>query len=342
MADLKNKYSIQLLKESESQTWDAFVDGSKDGTVFHKFKWLQATARYSKTKMLPLACEKSSTGIIAVFPVFLTKKLFLNVLFSPPPGCAIPYLGPVFQLQSDKQPRIESDQYQAIKAFNTYFHSRLRADYVYILTSLQDVRPFKWLKYQAEPVYTYRLLTDESIESLHKKLESNTRNMIKKIEKNGLPEIKHAEIAHADILIDEISERYQKLKRTFKPSRKYIRELLTTYGGKELLLYHCYFNGAYQNAFLTINYNNNMKFWLGGVNNEKIENGINEYAHWHNIKHAATNGMDYYEHIGANTRHLCAHKSRYGFRPEVYYKIEKWSRAGRLFFSLHKLFNRNR
>jgi hypothetical protein len=48
------------------------------------------------------------------------------------------------------------------------------------------------------------------------------------------------------------------------------------------------------------------------------------------IKNARERSMEYYEHIGANTKHLCDHKSRYGFEPDVYYKLEKWSVKGKM------------
>lgn len=329
------KYTVRLLAETEIQDWDIFIDEAYNGTIFHKFGWLQAAAKQSNTKLIPLVCEKSGSDIVAVFPLFLLKKFFLNILFSPPPGCAIPYLGPVFRFQSDKQARIEADQYHTIEAYDNYIHSYLRTDYLNVQTNMYDVRPYKWLNYKTEPLYTYRLCLDRSLDELFVNFEKNIRNKVKKIKKSGKVETKTADNKHVDILIDDINQRYKKLRRSFKPSTEYIRELLSHYGEKELQLRSCNYNDKYQTSFLTINYKKDIKFWLGGVSKEQIENGINEYIHWHLIQEAANKGHNYYERIGANTKHLCSHKSRYGFRPEVYYKVEKWSRIGNIFFGVY-------
>lgn len=330
------KYKVRVLETAEFDLWDEFIDRTPEGTIFHKFGWMKAAEKQSKTQFYPLICEKSGEGIISVFPVFLIKKLILNILFSPPPGCAIPELGPIFDIQSTKQRRIESDLNNSIEAYNEYIKMKFNPDYYYILTGMEDVRPFKWLNYSIEPAYTYRLPLNDNADVIYNNLDNRIRNKINKITTNGSMQIKKVKAINAKKLVEEIGSRYKELNRTFKLSDVYIRNLLDIYGNREMYLYECILNGSYQTSFITIEYKNNMKFWLGSVQSKTTKNGVSEAIHWYNICEALNRSYNYYERIGANTKHLCENKSKYGFRPQVYYKVEKWSRKGFIFYYIYE------
>ena len=330
------KYTVRILSASEAPIWDSFIDDSEKGTLFHKFEWLKAAEKQSKTHLYPLVCEKLGVGLICVFPVFLLKKIFLNICCSPPPGCFIPELGPVFYINTEKQYDIESDYYNSINAIDSYLKNELNYDYCYYLSNIDDLRPFKWLGYSADPNYTYRLNLDKNTEWLFANFTKNIRNRIRKVQKEGCIEIKPSPPSSVKNLIDEIKQRYSELNLPFKLSYEYLRTLIDAFGDNELKIYECFLNTTHQTTFVTITYKNNMKMWLGAVHNNRSVSGINEYIHWNNILDASNKALDYYERIGANTKHLCEHKSQYGFKPEIYLKLEKWSRKGKLF---HKIYS---
>ena len=133
---MNHKYKICTLQPSESRIWDEFIDRSENGTIFHKYGWIQAAENHSKTSFYPLVREKSGEGIISAFPVFIAKKILFKILFSPPSGCVIPELGPVFHFRSSKQHRIESDLNHTIEAYDSYIKKNYDPDYYYILTNL--------------------------------------------------------------------------------------------------------------------------------------------------------------------------------------------------------------
>ena len=334
------KYKIRLLEPSESSIWDEFIDRSENGTIFHKYGWMQAAENHSKTRFYPLVCEKSGEGIISVFPIFTAKKIFFKILFSPPPGCAIPELGPVFYFRSSKQHRIEADLNYTIEAYDSYIKKNYNPDYYYILNNLQDVRPYKWLRYSVEPGYTYRLYLDKNYVDLFNIFDKRIRNRINKIQNNGSVEIINVGSDKVHKIINEIKTRYSELSRSFNVSAEYVGTLLDIYGNQEMKLYECISDGSYQTSFITLEYKNNMKFWLGGVQNNTMKNGVNETIHWHNIVDASKRSLTYYERIGANTKHLCENKSKYGFRPDVYYKVEKWTQKGFVFHYLYDTYIR--
>ena len=332
----KTKYKVRILEASEAELWDDFVDRSQNGTLFHKYGWMKAAEKQSNTHFYPLVCEKDGEGIISAFPVFIMKKMFLKLLFSPPPGCAIPYLGPVFSFSSNKEHRIETDLFNTVEAYELFIKSNYKPDYEYLLTSFYDVRIFKWLGYKVEPSYTYRLLLNECCDTIYSNFDKNIRNKIKKIQSSHEVEIKSAGLDSTERLLNDIKQRYMELDRYFKPGKDYLGDLIEIYGDDNLNLYECIVDGQYQTSFITIEYKNNVKFWLGGVHSNRITNGIIETIHWNNIVNASKRTFDYYERVGANTRHLCENKSRYGLKPVIYFTVEKWSNIGKIFYNIYQ------
>ena len=106
-------------------------------------------------------------------------------------------------------------------------------------------------------------------------------------------------------------------------------------------IYRQYLNDELLTRNIVIEFKNNIKFWLGGTKNKNVPTGINEVFHWNIIEDAHEKAFVYYEHIGANTKHLCDHKSRYCFKPDVYYKLEIWSVKGKMVYTTYECLFRN-
>jgi hypothetical protein len=97
---------VKIADEKDLEVWDKIVDSSEMGTIFHKLDWLRAAEKHTKTKLYPLIGYEGRE-VVSLFPVFYKKKAFIKMSFSPPPKCAIPFMGPVFKYLSGRQTSIE-------------------------------------------------------------------------------------------------------------------------------------------------------------------------------------------------------------------------------------------
>ncbi len=337
-----SKFSVRILEPSEQSIWDNFIDQADGGTIFHKYAWLKAAEKQSNTKCFPLVCEKDGEGIVSVFPVFLKNKGFLRVLLSPPNGCAIPEMGPVFGLNTNKQNKIESDQYNALLGYKTYIKQTFNPHFEYYLTNLYDVRPYTWLGYSTKPLYTYKLNLLEDTDKIYTSFDPSIRNRIKKTEKRGNISIRKGKPEQLDVLLSSVQNRYSVKGREFKVGDMYLKNLYQSFNNRSMSLNSLYFGTSAVSHYITLRDKDHVRFWLGGVKDTKVPDGINEYIHWHNIQDAKKQGCQYYERIGANTKSLCENKSKYGLSPHVLFKIQYASFLGKVFFSFFNLLRKNK
>lgn len=329
-----------ISKNSDPELWDKFVDQSENGTIFHKYQWLKAAEKESRTALHLLTCDKPGEGTIALFPVFILKKFFLRILLSPPNGCAIQELGPVF-LPGDKKPqKTETDQTQSIKSFLDYIHRNLQPDFWHINTNHYDVRSFTWHGFSAKPLYTYVLSLKDENTNFEKNLDKRIRNRIKKVKNDESLELRNGNPNDIHQLISELKQKYKKQNRVFKPSFTYFNELLEITNDEGLHCSAVYHNNKFLTGFLLLKHKKTLRSWLGGVNSENCPAGVIEYLQWHNISQAKADGIDIYERMGANTPHISASKAKYGLSPRVYYALEKKNFKGELFFALYNFFMR--
>jgi hypothetical protein len=84
---------VELL--DDKKLWDQFVEKSPQGTLFHMWDFLEIVEKHSRFQLLPYAIF-SGNELRCIFPFFITRRMGLTVMYSPPPDSQIPYLGPAF------------------------------------------------------------------------------------------------------------------------------------------------------------------------------------------------------------------------------------------------------
>jgi hypothetical protein len=89
--------------------WDKHIEDSVYGTLFHKWDFLKIIEKHSESKLYPYGVFRGEE-LVCLFPLFVKQFMGLRMIFSPPPGLAVPYLGFVMVSAYDrlKQRRKES------------------------------------------------------------------------------------------------------------------------------------------------------------------------------------------------------------------------------------------
>ena len=152
-------FDIKVAEECNKDKWNEVVALSPHGTIFHTWKWLKIVEKQTDSILYPLIAYQG-TNIIGIYPIFLKKKGFINLAFSPPPKAYLIYLGPVIpNYENLKQDKKESIFIKLQDEVDRYLFSELNCKYVRIRSSpgLFDSRPFTWSGYNVEPLYTYRI-----------------------------------------------------------------------------------------------------------------------------------------------------------------------------------------
>jgi hypothetical protein len=178
-----NKMEFVPISEKDIASYDALVDESADGTLFHKSWWFDIFKDTSgiNADRVEIFGAYNNGEIVAGFPVPYRRKFGSNWIINPR---LTPYLGAIYKLQGSKKCTENSyrkDVYtnfiQTIKSFGTCVY------YPFNVNTM-DLQPFLWSDYAPAIHYTYILKLD-SLDDIWSNIARKRRNDIKSSQKSG-------------------------------------------------------------------------------------------------------------------------------------------------------------
>ncbi|MBA7636692.1 hypothetical protein ES703_44313 [subsurface metagenome] len=322
---------INIVSEQDLNLWNAIVDASQHGTIFHRWEWLKIVEKHSKSKLHPLIGFEGNEPV-GILPLFYSRRWLLRMVFSPPLGAAIPTLGPILLNYDEIKPHKMEHIYREFqKQVDHFINSELHPDYVSITTSpgLLDVRPFIWSGYRVTPYYTYKidLTTGEAAvwDSFKKKLRSD----IKRAEPKGII-VREGTIEDIQYLFHSLKERYYMQNIGSLISIEYLYDLFKEFGSRNLWISVALYNNQTVGAIFLITYKETTAIWLGVAKSGLAGLPTNDLIQWEAIRWSIKNGCKAFELIGANTWKLCEFKSKYSPHLEVYFNAQKSNLLGKL------------
>lgn len=334
-----SRYSIRVIDDSERQAWNDFIEKSEQGTVFHKYEWLKILEKHSNYSLVPIVVFKGDVQICAI-PLFKKTILSVKILLSPPNGCGIPYLGPVFIPDSQKQYKKEKTYFYAIDEAFDFIFNELGFDYIRVVCSpyCDDLRPFLWKGCIVKLNYTYKIDLSQGKESIYRGFDKRIREGIRSAEKYNNIIVREDDIEDIYRILTLVKERYALQGRKYKVEENYIRDIINSSLKEHVRIITAEINGETIAGSITLCYKEKVQDWIGATTPKEKVTGLNELLHWRIIQQAVDANFRYFESIGANTRHLCDHKSKYNPELISYHVVEKTSLKGKLAFNVFNLF----
>lgn len=323
--------TLKAITNELQKDWNNWVDASENGTLYHYHEWLMAMENHSATKLIPLVIYRGK-NIAGIFPVFLKKTTFLNFIFSPPPGCAVPYLGPAFLPQDLKTKDRESFRLEVIKAFEAFCKEQ-KADFIRISSTLafKDTRPFLWAGFSAKPQYEYRINLQQEEKDVLASFQSETRTKIRRAQKYEDLQIVEASQKGYGKVFRLTSDRYREQGVNWLVSESYVNQLLQSAIAGRFQTWVAQYQGKTVTGLLSFRYRNGYHEWIGGINPAERIAGVNELLHWTMIQAARNQSCTVYDLGGANTPHLSRPKSKYSPEAYQYFEFKKRNFKSRMF-----------
>lgn len=325
MAEIK----ITIENEDFKNHWDKFVLDNHLGTFFHLYDWLKLTEWKTGFRFKPLVI-RSGGSVCGIVPVFVKKLYGVIVCMSPPPRISTQWMGPLLTKTSNKQYTIEKLHQKLIETIHNFLIDKLNPDFVRFacVAGLDDIRPFKWLGYECRTGYTYFLdITNK--ERVFKGFDGRIRTGIRKTLNSGL-NYKHVDNSHISLVIDAVSGRYKQQGLSFPLDHEFIKRLISSEAGKFIETNCVFDNKVFVTGNIMIKFKKQVHHWIGGVQPYENHTGVNEFLHWSGIERYSDEAMSHYEFMGANTKHLCDHKSKYNPDLRVFHICEWNNTRGKL------------
>jgi len=332
--------SVTIKKINDKIFWDDFIFNSENGTVFHQYDWLAAAANHSGMKLTLLVVSKGDKPV-CVLPLFKGKKAGIRVLLSPPNSCGIPFLGPAFNLPSSNRYNAERTFLEIIEEIVKFAKQEIGYDFFRIINTpnINDIRPYKWLGFSVNTSYTYRFELKDDSQKIHDEFHRTTRNVLQKAQKDSSLEITN-ENKNSEEILKMLRERYRMQGKKFKISSDYFRQLMDSSINENIEVIAVLSDKQFAAGDIALVFKKDAFAWLGTVNRDIKTNGIGELVLWEKIKDLSSRGINTYDIVGANTPHICKHKSKYGADLITYYDVFDTSFKGKVALKLLKLWGK--
>jgi len=323
-----SEYKAYILKDT--QIWDEYVENSASGTLFHKLEWLNVAAEHSKMRFIPIAVRKGN-HIVCLFPFFYRKKYGLRILLSPPNSCGIPHLGPVLNISASNKYKYEHTYIDIIDEITRFVDKDIGYDYLRIIHTpeMNDMRPYIWGKYIVQPYYTYKFDLRKQTEEIYNCFHSTTKNAIRNALKDSEILISKDHKYTNDIL-SLVEKRYLDQNRKFKINNGYFKKLKDSSIAKNIESIAVIHKERTIAGDITLTDKNIAYAWIGSVNRNENVPGVGELLLWKNIMEYTNRRFTSYDIVGANFRHICKHKAKYGANLINYFVVYKTSLKGKI------------
>lgn len=321
---------VRIAENKELNNWNSLIKASPHGTIFHTLDWLRIVEKHTNSLFYPLIGVKGEE-VVGIFPIFIKKKNFLRLVFSPPPKTAIPYMGPVLLGYDElKQEKKESLILDFITGVYRLIQDNFKPHYTYfkLPPGLNDCRPFKELGYQANPIYSYLLgITDGSSE-LEANFSIQARKNIKKAEKDGL----HAELGSIEelkILYDMLYNRYEEQEKKISISKNYLMDLYDKFYPENMKIFIIQDQGnEIVSGGVKLCYKDKIIDWIGQP--KTTVRTSNDFLHWSVMKWGIEHKLQYYEILGAGTLSISKFKSKFNPCLEIYFETKNATILGKV------------
>jgi hypothetical protein len=313
---------VRMARNEELKNWDALIEASPYGTIFHLFDWLKIVEKHTDSKLYPLIGVKGEE-VIGVFPIFYKKKGLLRMVFSPPPKTAIPYMGPVLlgydELKQEKKESLLMDFYTGIDKF---IHANFKPDYIYfeLQPGLIDCRPFKWLGFQANTLYSYLLDISVGLPDIKSNFSIQARRNLKKAKKDEL-RFELGSKEELKILYNRLYNRYAKQGREIPISEDYLLDVFNRFFPKNFEVFVVRYQDDIVSGGVKLCHKDRIIDWIGQP--KTTMRTVNDFLHWSVMKWGIENRYHYYEIFGANTQSICQFKSKFNPALNIYFEIKK-------------------
>ena len=317
---------VSVLGADGCRRWDDLVRRSPRATVFHRSAVLRALAGGAGVTLHPLVGVEDGTPV-GLFPVFELDKGPFSAAFSPPPGLWATYLGPVVLSDVDGSYRdVERRRRAFVEVCSRYVERVIDPVYTRVITSYRydDIRPFQWQGYRAEPRYTYVVeLTDE--EELLGRFSSDARRNVRDSYEDHVIEAGGREAI--DRILDQVRRRYDEQGEPKSLPYAFARHLHADVDEDVLYPYVYRTDGEFVGGILALAGDDTVYRWLGGVKPAvEVDAPVNDLVDWQIMTDAMAAGYGYYDLVGAGNDRINRYKTKFNPTLRTFYRISSDSR----------------
>ncbi len=310
--------TVRPVEPHEFDSWDEFVEGSPQGTIFHTSRWKRVVDRAcAPARLVLLGCYDPYT-LVGGCVIMDRERMGQRTAVMP---LATPYLG--FLLENplgEKISDIVSRQHEIIGALA----AEMTRGYDYLNLSnspaFDDTRPLIQAGYRLTPRFTYLLNLRLHPEELWQRMDGSVRRQIRKGERLGFD------------ISDNLhpAEAYGVLRATFERrgeecpiAEKLFTDIVEAEHLRDSRSVFCARDGDRLVSFVVLlGFARTQYYALAATEPDSLANGVSPLLVWEAVKSCAAGDWNALDFVGANIPSIARFKEGFNPRLQIYFQAE--------------------
>ncbi|MGH9686182.1 MAG: GNAT family N-acetyltransferase [Candidatus Acidiferrales bacterium] len=172
-------FQCEILRTSEYDLWNALVDRSPHGTVFHYSWWLNISAQHFDI----LAVRDKHGSVCGGIPLTRKRRTGLRLIHAPQ---LTPFLGPIFDISKVGD---ACERLQLMRTAGELIARKMPGfdSFRCMVGALgPDLQGFLWAGFRAELAYTFRVPSEQPIKSVEAQITRTHSQKLGKAKRMGL------------------------------------------------------------------------------------------------------------------------------------------------------------
>lgn len=302
---------LEVSEADDGFPWDDYVNDAPTGCFFHLEGLLDALKRLTGSALHRLVFRKGNE-VVAVCPLFLSRRGPLRAAYSPPLQGAVHHMGPVFVGYEGLAARKRSQLLQGFQAaLDGFLTERARCNYVELRYSpgFVDARSLQWAGYAVSLLYTRLLDLRRGADALWSDVGSDLRRNVRRCRDRVVSREGSAEELEAFVRM--VRDRYREVEVGYPLSESFVAEVFRTLGPRHVRLFLAEEAGELQTGLILALHRRRATVWHGSIRPKSSSLPVNDHLHWFAIQWALEHGLKEVEIMGADNRRLEEFKAKF-------------------------------
>ncbi|QZP39692.1 GNAT family N-acetyltransferase [Halobaculum magnesiiphilum] len=328
--------SIEVRPVDDDERWNGYLEHAPTPTPFHYAEVLDVLASAAGATLHRLGGFKGQEPV-GLFPVFEVDRGPVSGVFSPPPDLKVPYLGPTLVVRGDapKRRRLDRQHHEFVERTVEHLSASMDPGLVNVRTppGYDDVRPFSWNEYEADPRYTYVVDITRSEEELLDSFSSDARRNVTD-DYDVDYEILPGDAADIERIVEQTRRRHAEQGEPFPIDSSFVVDLYEAAPKGVVRPVVCRIDGEFTAGTVCLEAHGAAIRWVGSAK-PPCDLPANDLIDWEYCRRAAGRGVRSFDLAGANTPRIAEYKAK--FAPDLvpYYRVKHASRTMDVAVSLY-------
>ncbi|MXR40352.1 GNAT family N-acetyltransferase [Halobaculum sp. WSA2] len=328
--------SIEVRRVDDDERWNGYLEHATTPTPFHSAAVLDVLASAADATLHRLGGFKGQEPV-GLFPLFEVDRGPVTGVFSPPPDLKVPYLGPTLVVRggAPKRRRLDRQHHEFVERTIDRISESVNPAFVHVRTApgYDDVRPFSWNGYEANPRYTYVIDLELSEDDLLDSFSSDARQNVTD-DYDVDYEICEGDAADIERIVAQTADRHAEQGEAFPIDSSFVVDLYEAAPDGAVRPVVCRIDGEFAAGTVCLEAHDVAVRWVGSAK-PTCDIPANDLIDWEYCRRSAERGVDSFDLAGANSPRIAEYKAK--FAPDLvpYYRVKSASRTMDVAVSLY-------